>query len=178
MAEMFIPLYTAKHNLSAEINKNQRIYKLSEVNPAIPKANIRPAQESDMSYLPYWCEGFNSDCYDAPLVVGDDAEVYRYHIRSNRLYIMEDAGTPVTMAKINRDLQTVCVIGFVYTPPYFRRKGYATACVAAVSQAGLDRGFSKCVLYTDLANPTSNSIYQKIGYRSICDSLAVRFVAR
>jgi predicted GNAT family acetyltransferase len=79
------------------------------------------------------------------------------------------------MAKIGRELSTVCTIGLVYTPPYFRGKGYATSCVAAVSQLALDRGFEKCVLYTDLANPTSNSIYMKIGYRPICDSIEIKF---
>ena len=174
LAEMFAQQYATKHNLTAEIAKNQRIYELSEVNPAIPKANLRPARESDMSFLPYWDAAFYTDCFDGHLSVGEDAEDYRYIIRSNRVYIMEDKDMPVTMAKISRDLQTVCVIGYVYTPPYFRRKGYATACVAAVSQIGLDRGFSKCVLYTDLANPISNSIYQKIGYRPICDSLEIK----
>ena len=87
----------------------------------------------------------------------------------------KDKGMPVSMAKISRDLQTVCVVGLVYTPPYFRGNGYATSCVAAVSQFGLDRGFKNCVLYTDLANPTSNSIYMKIGYKPICDSIEIKF---
>jgi len=179
LAEMFAQQYTAKHGgLAATINTSQRIYELSEVNPAIPKANLRLAQESDMPFLPYWDAGFFSDCFDEPPTVGEDIEPYRHIIRSNRVYIMEDKGVPVTMAKISRDLQTVCAIGYVYTPPYFRRKGYATACVAAISQIGLERGFSKCVLYTDLANPTSNSIYQKIGYRPICESLEIKLVEK
>ena len=66
-------------------------------------------------------------------------------------------------------------VGGVYTPPELRRKGYATACVAALSALLLDRGHSFCVLYTDLANPTSNSIYQKIGYRPVTDSAVHRF---
>jgi len=47
--------------------------------------------------------------------------------------------------------------------------------VAQISQMALDKGFDKCVLYTDLLNPTSNSIYQKIGYTPICDSLMLNF---
>jgi predicted GNAT family acetyltransferase len=72
-------------------------------------------------------------------------------------------------------MQTVCGVSFVYTPPYFRCKGYATSCVAGLSRMLLKEGFTKCVLYTDLANPTSNSIYRKIGYRPICDSLEIKF---
>jgi predicted GNAT family acetyltransferase len=62
-------------------------------------------------------------------------------------------------------------IGAVYTPPEARGRGYATALVAAVSQHLLDRGRAFTYLYTDLANPTSNSIYQKIGYRPVADPL-------
>ena len=58
----------------------------------------------------------------------------------------------------------------MYTPPEFRRRGYATACVAALNQQQLDAGRQFCALYTDLANPTSNSIYQKIGYVPVTDS--------
>ena len=66
-------------------------------------------------------------------------------------------------------------IGAVYTPPELRRRGYASALVAAVSQAELDRGRRWCFLFTDLANPTSNRIYQAIGYRPIRDIQMFRF---
>ena len=128
-----------------------------------------------MSFLPYWMQGFDSDCFGDTLATSNDIEKYIYRTSVNRLYILEDNGMPVTMVKISRDLQTVCVVGLVYTPPYFRGKGYATSCVAAVSKIGLNRGFSKCVLYTNLANSTSNSIYMKIGYKPICDSIEIKF---
>ena len=62
-----------------------------------------------------------------------------------------------------------------YCPAQFRNRGYATALVAAVTQLQLDRGKRFCALYTDLANPVSNSIYQKIGYSPLCDSQLWRF---
>ena len=68
----------------------------------------------------------------------------------------------------------------IMTPPY-NLTLYATDNVIdsdAISRLGLERGFSKCVLYTDLANPTSNSIYRKIGYRPICDSVDIAFGAQ
>jgi len=58
----------------------------------------------------------------------------------------------------------------VYTPPEFRGRGYASALVAALSQAMLDAGYHFCTLFTDLANPTSNHIYQAIGYQPVCDT--------
>jgi predicted GNAT family acetyltransferase len=60
-------------------------------------------------------------------------------------------------------------IGAVYTPPDKRRRGYASALVAALSQEQLDSGKKFCFLYTDLANPTSNKIYQEIGYAPVSD---------
>ncbi|MCL1830306.1 MAG: GNAT family N-acetyltransferase, partial [Oscillospiraceae bacterium] len=91
------------------------------------------------------------------------------------LYILTDNDIPVSMVKMDRSMQTVCGVSYVYTPEYLRKKGYATSCVAAVSQMILERGFTSCVLYTDIANPISNSIYQKIGYVPICDSLVIVF---
>jgi predicted GNAT family acetyltransferase len=57
----------------------------------------------------------------------------------------------------------------VYTPPERRNRGYASACVAALSQMRLEGGRRFCFLFTDLANPTPNRIYQQIGYRAVCD---------
>jgi predicted GNAT family acetyltransferase len=153
------------------ITKKLRIYELETVNPEIPEVFIRPLRESDMSFFPYWM----SDCLHTSLIVGSDPEEYRHHIRIGKTFVLEDDGTPVTMARINREMRTVCGVSLVFTPPYFRGKGYATACVAALSRLILSRGFAKCALYTDLSNPTSNSIYQKIGYRPVCDSLEIKF---
>jgi hypothetical protein len=60
-------------------------------------------------------------------------------------------------------------INLVYTPPEYRRKGYATSCVAALSQTLLAEKRKNCFLFTDLSNPTSNHIYQTIGYQPVCD---------
>ena len=61
-------------------------------------------------------------------------------------------------------------IGPVYTPPRLRGHGYATGLVAAQSQWLLDNGYDFCFLYTDLANPTSNAIYERIGYRQVAEA--------
>jgi GNAT superfamily N-acetyltransferase len=65
----------------------------------------------------------------------------------------------------------------VYTPPELRRQGFATAYVARLSKELLDEGFAFCVLFTDLANPTSNSIYARIGYQAVGDFTLYRFEA-
>ena len=179
LAKRFAEMYCAAKAVKYEITMSQRIYELKSVKPGIPDiGGLRLARESDMPFLPYWIEGFNSDCFGTPLSVQPVPESYLYEISAGRMYILEDKGIPVTMTKITRETQNVCGIGYVYTPPYFRKRGYATACVAAVSRIALGRGFNRCALYTDLANPTSNSIYQKIGYEPVCDSLYIKFEQR
>ena len=61
-------------------------------------------------------------------------------------------------------------LGPVYTPPERRRRGYATSLVAEVSARLLESGRRRCFLYTDLANPTSNAIYRRIGYEQVAES--------
>lgn len=177
LAERFTQAYTQTMRLGHKVLVNQRIYELTRVNPAIHSPDgLRLARESDMAFLPDWFAGFHRDCFGPSGNMPDFAADSRYHVASQKLYILEDHGVPVSMAKISREMQTVCCVGYVYTPPSFRGRGYATACVAGVSRAVLSGGYSKCALYTDLANPVSNSIYQKIGYTPICDSLQIAFV--
>jgi predicted GNAT family acetyltransferase len=73
------------------------------------------------------------------------------------------------MASATEATQNSSRIGPVYTPPEYRKKGYASACVATLSQQLLNQGYQACYLYTDLANPTSNHIYKTIGYQPVCD---------
>ena len=176
LANRFTDAYTAVINVKHTVRQNMRIHELVKIKIiAPPIGRVRLASEKDLAFLPYWLEGFNSDCFHGPYSIDNDLERYSHEVSTKRLYILEDSGTPVSMAMITREMQTVCGIGFVYTPPYFRGKGYATACVTAVSRVVLERGYKKCVLYTDLANPISNSIYRKIGYEPICDALDIGY---
>jgi hypothetical protein len=175
LTEMFAQMYTAKKNTGYTVETDLRLYELTQLSPDAKPGTVRLARESDMAFLPYWNEAFISECFGNPIHVSEDAKVYHSIIERKKRYIMEVNGTPVCMASINREMETVCGIAAVYTPPYFRKKGYASACVAAVSQIVLDRGFKKCVLYTDLTNPTSNSIYMKIGYKPVGDSLSIKW---
>lgn len=178
LAEYFTKEYTLRKGITYKTTMNQRIYELSAVNPDVQKVGkIRLLDEKDIYFFPYWAEAFyTAGSYGkTEMTIPQDAEPYLYRIASKKLYILEDNGIPVSMAGYTRELQTAIGVAFVYTPPYLRRKGYATSIVAQISQLALDQGFTKCVLYTDLANPTSNSIYQKIGYMPICDSLQLKF---
>lgn len=88
-----------------------------------------------------------------------------------RLHLWDDDGRPVSMATNTNEPGASPRIGGVYTPPSLRRRGYAAACVAALTARLIASGHPQVVLFTDLANPTSNSVYQRIGYRPLGDYL-------
>ena len=73
------------------------------------------------------------------------------------------------MAVLSRQVAGVCRVSTVYTPPDRRQRGYGGAVTAAVSQQALEAGAAEVVLYTDLANPTSNALYQRLGYQPLED---------
>jgi predicted GNAT family acetyltransferase len=84
-------------------------------------------------------------------------------LRQEGLLIWEDA-EPVSLVGVNPAVAGVVRLGPVYTPPAFRRRGYAGSAVAAASRRALAAGAARCMLFTDLANPTSNKIYAEVGY--------------
>ncbi|OGO56238.1 MAG: hypothetical protein A2Z32_12645 [Chloroflexi bacterium RBG_16_69_14] len=94
--------------------------------------------------------------------------------RGRTLYLWDDDRV-VSMTGVGGPTPNGIRIGPVYTPPAVRGRGYASALVAAVSQAELDAGRRFCFLFTDLANPTSNHIYQAIGYEPVRDVDAYGF---
>lgn len=178
LAEYFAKKYTAKKGLTFKTKMDQRIYELKVVNSEIKQVGtVRLLNEKDMCFFPYWLEAFIAAVEYGPtqMLVPQDKEPYQYRISSKNFYILEVDGMPVSMAAFTRKMPTAIGIAFVYTPLFFRGNGYATSCVAQLSQMALEKGFNRCVLYTDLANPTSNSIYQKIGYKPVCDSLMLSF---
>jgi len=176
LAQDFDALFVQKTGKTSSIAENLRIYELTEVNPDIPTpGTLRLVQQKDIAYLAYWKEMFLQDCFDTPVAISSDIAKYQYIIDKQNTYVLEVNGVPVSCANINRTMQTCAGVAFVYTPPFFRGNGYASSCVAQLSAFILTKEFTKCVLYTDLTNPTSNSIYQKIGYKPIADALQIDF---
>lgn len=178
LAEYFAEKYTQQNGLTFKTTMNQRIYELKTVNPDVKQfGSIRLMAEKDMCFFPYWVEAFNAAALygKTEMMIPQDTKSYHYQLATKKFFVLEYNGIPVSMAQYTREMQTSICVSYVYTPPYYRGRGYATSCVAQLSQMALDRGFTKCVLYTDLSNPTSNSIYQKIGYTPVCDSLMLEF---
>jgi hypothetical protein len=146
-----------------------RVYELRQViPPEHPGGRMREAVEADLALASGWVLGFLRDAklHDPPEMA---LKALRNRIAEHQIYLWETDGKPVSMAAAARPGVRGTTVNLVYTPPERRRRGYATACVAALSQRLLDAGYEFCTLFTDLANSTSNSIYQKIGYRPVCD---------
>ena len=146
----------------------QRIYWCRDlVHPAYSPGHLRLAAIDDKVLLLQWCREFITEIR-VPESVDDCEDLVPNKIADRSLYVWED-GQVATMAGLGGKTAHGIRVGLVYTPPALRRKGYATSCVAALTQLMLDSGKKFCCLYTDLANPASNSIYQKIGYEPVCD---------
>ena len=92
---------------------------------------------------------------------------------AGQLWLWQD-GEPLSMAVSREPVADVVRVTEVYTPPNKRKRGYAAACVHALSARLRNAGY-RCILYTDLANPTSNSVYRRIGYRAVAEALRYRF---
>jgi hypothetical protein len=152
-----------------------RIYELKTViPPAKVPGRLREATPADEALVARWRRGFIADAHLAA-ETDDRARIASMRlIEEHRQYLWED-GVPRCMAVWTRPTAHGACISGVYTPPEFRRQGYASCCTAALSQVLLDAGRRFTCLFTDQSNPTSNDIYMKIGYRPVCDLASFTF---
>lgn len=156
----------------------ERIYQLETVTP-VPgvSGRLRRASEADRPRLRTWIVAFTEESMGEDEPLDPDRWVDGMVSMPNRGVFLWEDGVPVSMVGFGGPTRHGVRIGPVYTPPEHRRHGYASAATAAVSQWILDSGRRFCFLFTDLANPTSNRIYQAIGYRPVCDVDVYRFAA-
>jgi hypothetical protein len=141
---------------------------LDEVrDPPRPAAGeLRLADAADRSLLVGWMREF---VLEAGVSGAAHAEaMVDARVRRDGLLVWDD-DQPVSMVGVTPEVAGVVRVGPVYTPPRQRRRGYAGSAVAAASRRALAQGAQRCMLYTDLENPTSNKIYAEIGYRRTAD---------
>ncbi len=169
VADLFAQTWAATGGGSYRPGMSERIYELRQViPPAVPGGGLRPATETDLELATAWGVAFIQEAglHDPPEQTRKNMAT---KIADRLLYLWDVGGVPVSLAAGTRPGMHGISVGPVYTPPVYRCRGYASACVAALSQRLLDAGWEFCTLFTNLANPISNSIYQKIGYRPVCD---------
>jgi len=152
--------------------QGMRLYELLELGEA-PRidGHLRQAGPSDRSLMILWTRAFQDE-------IGEPANDVELRVdrglAAGQLWLWDQAGETQSMAVARDPVQGVVRLSGVYTPSGKRKQGYAEACVHALSKHLRGRGH-RCVLYTDLANPTSNSIYRRIGYRAVAEALRYRF---
>jgi uncharacterized protein len=170
-AARFAGHWSERTKVGATPTQGQRIYEVETVVPARPTAGtLRAATRDDDRLLVGWVEAFEREIGEFQ---GDATEAVARRIDAGELWIWADPA-PVAMVGVFGAVSGVARLGPVYTPPECRARGYASALVADTSQAVLARG-QRCMLYTDLENPTSNAIYRALGYRAVAEALKYRF---
>ena len=159
---------------SVNISMRMRVFEIRDVSDLpLSSGFLRVASMADCDLMTQWVHAF-SDAVGEPTDLAKAKSSTIRYIEEQQLYIWED-GEPVSLAAESRATRHGITINKVYTPPGKRNKGYATPCVHSLTRKLLSERYSFCSLYTDLANPTSNSIYVKIGYRAVGDALAIDF---
>jgi RimJ/RimL family protein N-acetyltransferase len=149
-----------------------RLYELLELGE-VPRTDgqLRQADPSDRGLMIEWTRAFQNEIGES----ANDTELrVDRGLAARQLWVWDQNGETTSMAVSREPVQGVVRLSGVYTPPEKRKHGYAAACVHALSKH-LRAGGRRCVLYTDLANPTSNSIYRRIGYRAVAEALRYRF---
>jgi hypothetical protein len=139
---------------------------------------MRLQAPDDTELLVEWLQAFEAEALHSLDEDEDRArQIVEHRLAAERagLMLWEDEGELVSVAGFGGETPNGIRIGPVYTPPDLRSRGYATALVAQLSSQLLAEGRRFCFLYTDLANPTSNAIYERIGYVRICDSAEIAF---
>lgn len=174
LVSRLVERWQTRAGVQAELKMAMRIYRLKEIQPVEEvSGEFRRLTPEDRDLLLGWLKDFHQEALQ------EEAGPEHIERQVNRFLNADPAqrglvfwvvdGKPVSMAGYSGPTPNGIRIGAVYTPTENRRKGYASAVVTALSQRLLDYGFDFCFLFTDLLNPTSNAIYQRLGYRPVVD---------
>jgi predicted GNAT family acetyltransferase len=176
-ATHFAALWTAGTAQQTMLARQLRLY--ATMDPVIPEpapaGHARHARADEVDLIVGWYEAFGREVGDQPV---DNRPSVEERIAGGLAWIWEDeAGTATSLAARHGPAAGVSRIGPVYTPPEHRRRGYGSAVTAACTRDALDTDSTSTVLFADLANLTSNAIYQTIGYRVLEDRVVLNFAA-
>jgi predicted GNAT family acetyltransferase len=174
-AAAFAEAWRDRTGTVAEVHTRTRLYRLAELTPSrpAPPGSARVADAADRDLVLAWFAAFSREVHSHEGPPRPDAVDDRLSYGGVTLWVVD--GTPVSLASLTRPVAGMVRVGPVYTPPEQRGRGYAGAATAAVSRAALDDGVAEVLLFTDLANPTSNALYQRLGYRPVEDRVILTF---
>ncbi|MBC7457952.1 MAG: GNAT family N-acetyltransferase [Bdellovibrionaceae bacterium] len=172
-SETFARIYSYVCGVQYKIGMDQKIYQLDQVIPARPcEGKMIVTMNEHLDLAVGWLLNFIKESMPhEPTTLENARDIIKTKLDKQELFMWQNAeGVPVALNMVMRPTRNGIAVSFVYTPKDQRMKGYASALVAQTSQRMLDAGKKFCVLYTDATNPTSNGVYQKIGYNQIATS--------
>jgi RimJ/RimL family protein N-acetyltransferase len=165
-----------KRGGTTNVTLASRLFRLGELTPPTTTGHPREATEDDVDLLVTWRADFEIEALGFQRSPDEGpASIRRMFENGDSLILWEDGGKPVSWACASTPIGGMSRVGPVWTPPEHREHGYGSAVTAAVSQHARDAGADDVILFTDLTNPVSNSIYQKIGYRPVYDATELEF---
>jgi predicted GNAT family acetyltransferase len=177
-AKAFCSTYLERAEITAELRTHMLLYRLEGlVEPPIPaEGACRVATDEDFELCLNWFNDMRAEIGEGN--AGDQTDLVERRIAGGLVWLWETNDEVVSLASRAPDAAGVARIGPVYTPPRWRRHGFASAITHACARDAIERGASGVVLFTDLANPTSNAIYQAIGFRRLGERVVMAFGTR
>jgi len=176
-AGTFARAWATRTRATPRLVRGQGVFQLDRVEPVsyVP-GRMRDAGADDRPQLIAWWDAFMEEALgEGAVSFGSESAVdHRLRAESAGIVLWSEGDAPVALAAYGNPTPNGIRIGPVYTPPQLRRNGYASALTAALSQRLL-RIYRFCFLFTDLANPTANRIYEQIGYRRVCEAADIAF---
>ncbi|WP_328607001.1 GNAT family N-acetyltransferase [Amycolatopsis sp. NBC_00345] len=175
-ATAFAEAWQRRTNAAPTFRQGLHLYRLGTLTPPEPRpeGRGRVVGEPDREQLIRLCSEFVAAVGEVPAVDADSWDSSRFADRHFTFWEAPD-GTPVSMAAMTSMVAGMVRVDPVYTPAHLRGHGYAGAVTVEVSRAALAAGATDVVLYTDPANPTSNALYQRIGYVPVTDFAMYEF---
>ncbi|HET7018311.1 MAG TPA: GNAT family N-acetyltransferase [Streptosporangiaceae bacterium] len=166
-ATVFAAAWSAATGEQFSVQKRQRLYRLDGLIPLDPGPAgwARIAAAADERVVRQWDAEFAAETGQS----GGSGTVLIDRLSAGRYVLWEADGEPASIASVTEMIGGVARVGQVYTPPDRRGRGYGGAVTVAATKLVLDQGAASVVLFTDLANPISNSLYLKLGYRPVED---------
>jgi predicted GNAT family acetyltransferase len=174
IAQELAGAWTARTASTPRVSERNRLYRLAqprdpEPMPAGRAGLAEPAHVPAVArfLLAFWTELEHTAPRDLAMTA---QRIAAARVAEGNFVLWFDAdGAPVSVAGFTPIVAGTGRIGPVYTPPELRGRGYAGAVTAAAGRILYERGAAEVLLFTDLANPTSNALYQRIGYRAVTD---------
>jgi uncharacterized protein len=171
-AASFAGQWTERFKSAAIPFQGVRLYEVTEAREIAPITGaLRRAVPDDRGLTVRWARAFQEEADEN---ISDAEVLVDRWLPSGQLWLWDDGGAMSMAVSREPAVAGVIRISGVYTPPENRRRGYAGACVHGLSKRIRETGY-RCILYTDLGNPSSNSIYRRIGYRAVAEGVRYRF---